>query len=157
MTSIPAAVATPRAGRTLARDIGLCFIEARPIVLCIFGIRFVVAYVLSVAGTAPQHNFQQSLLACVAWLLATASIYLFDGVTDTVEDRLNGSTRPIARGALAPGRALSVSVVWAALALAGAAVVGIHFVVLVALALGLGYAYSGPGVRLKRWSPATSG
>lgn len=157
MTSIPAAAVAPTAGRSLARDIGLCIVEARPIVLCIFGIRFIVAYVLAAAGTFSPADIPRSLLAFVAWLLATGSVYLFDGVTDTVEDRLNGSTRPIARGALSARRALAVSVVWAGMALGAAAVIGTHFVVLVAAALGLGYAYSGPGIRLKRWSPATSG
>lgn len=157
MTTIPAGTTARAARRSLARAIGLCVIEARPIVICIFGIRFAVAYALTMATAPPQKDHWRPVLALVAWLLATGSVYLFDGVTDTLEDRLNGSTRPIARGALAPGLALSVSVVWAVLALAGAAVLGAHFVVLVALALGLGYAYAGPGVRLKRWSPATSG
>src|SRR4051794_32596526 len=89
-------------GRRRAREIGLCIIEARPIVIGIYGIRFAVAYALAMSTAPPQEDSWRPPLALISWLLTTASIYLFDGVSDIVEDRINGSTRPIARGTLAP-------------------------------------------------------
>jgi 4-hydroxybenzoate polyprenyltransferase len=137
----------------LVRQIALCVIEARPVVLLIYLLRFAAGYALARPADNPTPSWWH-LLAALTWLLATASVYIFDGVMDMVEDRLNGSTRPIARGALPRQVALVVSIVCAILAMLGARQLGAPYVFLVPVLLLLGYAYAAPPLRLKRWSGA---
>jgi len=139
-----------------AEHLRLCVVEARPVVLLIYAMRFVVAFAL-VYPQEPTTAAWRLPVALVTWLLAAASVYLFDGVMDVVEDRLNGSTRPIARGTLPRQVALNASILWALLALLGAVLLGSPYVFLVPTLLLLGYAYSGRLLRLKRWSPAAGG
>jgi 4-hydroxybenzoate polyprenyltransferase len=138
----------------LGRQIALCIVEARPVVLLIYLLRLAAGYALArpVADPEPASRI---LLAALTWLLATVSVYLFDGVMDMAEDRLNGSTRPIARGDLPQPVALAVSIGCAGLAVAGALHLGRPYVVLVPVLILLGYAYAAPPLRLKRWSGAT--
>jgi 4-hydroxybenzoate polyprenyltransferase len=143
--------AAPIQFRFPVTQIRLCVMESRPVVQLIFTLRFVVAFALTYPGHLSVPAWRPAL-ALLTWLLATASAYLFDGVMDVAEDRLNGSRRPIARGALSPSFALAASIVWAVLSLVGAAILGGLHLLLVPLVLGLGYAYCGPGLRLKRWS-----
>ena len=131
----------------------MCVIEARPIVLLIYLLRFVAGYLLARPADNPTPSWWH-LLAVLTWLLGTASVYLFDGVMDMAEDRLNGSVRPIARGALSRMFALVVSIVCAALAVLGSLQLGAPYVFLVPILLLLGYAYAAPPLRLKRWSAA---
>ncbi|OLE21066.1 MAG: hypothetical protein AUG44_28780 [Actinobacteria bacterium 13_1_20CM_3_71_11] len=137
----------------LARQIGLCVIEARPIVMLIYLLRFAAGYALARPADNPTPSWWH-LLAAATWLFGIASVYLFDGVMDMVEDRLNRSTRPIARGALSRQVALVVSIVWAVLALLGSLQLGAPYVYLVPVLLLLGWAYAAPPLRLKRWSGA---
>src|SRR2546430_135219 len=137
----------------LGQQIALCVIEARPIVLLIYLLRFVAGYLLARPADNPTPSWWH-LLAVLTWLLGTASVYLFDGVMDMAEDRLNGSVRPIARGALSRTFALVVSIVCAALAVLGSLQLGAPYVFLVPILLLLGYAYAAPPLRLKRWSAA---
>lgn len=91
-------------------------------------------------------------VAVLTWTLAVAAVYLLDGITDVVEDRLNGSVRPIARGALSRSVATVFCLCWTGLALAGAVVLGGAYLVLVPVLLALGYLYAIPPVRLKRFT-----
>jgi 4-hydroxybenzoate polyprenyltransferase len=116
-----------------------------------YTLRFAVAVALTYPGPGGAPAWQLPL-ALLTWLLATSSAYLFDGVMDVAEDRVNGSVRPIAAGALNRTFALATSVVWAILSLVGAIVLGGLYALLVPTVLLLGYAYCGPGLRLKRWS-----
>ncbi len=140
-----------RKSRLWFREIALCVIEARPLVLLIYLLRLAAGYVLVRPGTVPTPLWRP-LVVVLTWLFAAGSVYLLDGVTDMMEDRLNGSSRPIARGALRREVALVVSIVWAGLALAGSVPLGTPYTVLVPLMLLLGYLYVVPPMRLKRWS-----
>jgi 4-hydroxybenzoate polyprenyltransferase len=115
--------------------------EARPVVQLVFLLRFVTGAALGRAENVVV-PVGPLALAATSWLAATWAIYLLNGVADIVEDRANGSTRPIARGAL-PRRAAAVLVgLLAAAALGlGAFVSGVH-VLLVVLLLAVGWAYS---------------
>jgi 4-hydroxybenzoate polyprenyltransferase len=96
----------------------------------------------------------QVAVAASAWLAAGVAVYLFNGSADLVEDRANGSTRPIASGRLAVRDALWLARSAAVLALAAATVAGV--VVQAAIFLALGYAYSGPPWPAKRhWAAAS--
>src|ERR1041385_6445866 len=81
----------------LVRQLGLCVIEARPIVLLIYTLRFIVGCVLVDPMQQPPQSWRP-VVAVLSWLLAIGSVYLFDGVADVLEDRLNRSSRPIASG-----------------------------------------------------------
>ncbi|AQZ62391.1 hypothetical protein BKM31_13785 [[Actinomadura] parvosata subsp. kistnae] len=133
------------------RVLVLCLRESRPSVLGAFALRFCTGAALAGAEAWPS-----SLLpGFVSWMLAVFFAYLFNGVTDVVEDRANGSSRPIAGGLLPPGTAARVAVGAAALALGLGLLTGVVFTVLVAALLFLGHAYSAPPLLLKA-RPATS-
>jgi 4-hydroxybenzoate polyprenyltransferase len=143
-----------------SRDVGLrisqvllCVVEARPVVLLIYVMRFAVAFALAYPD-APIPVSWRFPVALTTWLAVAGSVYLFDGVMDVVEDRANGSARPIARGALPVRVAATVSAIWAGISVIGAILLGAPYVFLVPFALLLGYAYSGALLRLKRWSLA---
>jgi 4-hydroxybenzoate polyprenyltransferase len=137
-----------------ARTIGLCLTEARPQVLAIFGLRFAVGAALGwpVFGGQPIRTIATALV----WELAVFFVYLFNGISDVDEDRVNGSTRPIARGAVDPGLALVIAIGAALTALVGALIIGGPTAWLVPVLLGLGYLYSGRPFYLKRHSASTA-
>ncbi|WP_410608375.1 UbiA family prenyltransferase [Amycolatopsis sp. lyj-109] len=117
--------------------------EARPVVQAIFLLRFSAGAALGGAGDA--HGTAGRFVLVVAglgWLATTWAIYLANGVADVVEDRANGTARPIARGDLP--RRPATRIVWglAAAGLALAAVVSPVQVLLTAAMLGVGWAYS---------------
>jgi len=112
------------------------------VVQIVFQLRFAGGVVL--AGAA-QPEFALSpavLVGAAGWLAATWAIYLMNGIADIVEDRVNGSSRPIARGCLAPGAATSTCSALVALALGCCAQVSVGMVVLVMVMLAVGWAYS---------------
>ncbi|MGV8874368.1 MAG: UbiA family prenyltransferase [Rhodococcus sp. (in: high G+C Gram-positive bacteria)] len=76
------------------------WVEARPAVQIIFQLRLlaIVAVASMDAGTVP--NWTSVALCCCGWLFVTWSIYLLNGLSDRVEDRVNGSRRPLAQGTL---------------------------------------------------------
>src|SRR5262245_60636507 len=76
----------------------LCLIEARPVVLVMFVLRYLTAAAL--AGGADRAAPGRVVAGAAAWLLAVLSIYLINGTTDVAEDRVNGSGRPVASGRL---------------------------------------------------------
>ncbi|MFJ4651889.1 UbiA family prenyltransferase [Nocardia sp. NPDC088792] len=106
----------------------------------IFLIRFATAAALGTSALGGE-----VWIAAVAWLLATLAAYVFNGVMDVTEDRANGSTRPISRGALPVPVAAGGVVVAGALALAIGGIVdaGGLLPVLILAHLACGYAYSG--------------
>lgn len=75
----------------------LVVVEARPIVQVIYVLRFVVGYALA---SADQLLSSATLEGATSWWLAVVAVYAFNGITDYAEDSANGSTRPVARGAL---------------------------------------------------------
>lgn len=118
-----------------------CWSEARPVVQIIFQLRFWAA----VALTAPQAFTARPasvLLGGAAWLCATWYVYLINGVSDQVEDRANGSTRPLASGSLPVRAAQRVATSLAVTALLLALAVSPRLAVLTAIMLVLGWVYS---------------
>ncbi|GAA3829257.1 UbiA family prenyltransferase [Sphaerisporangium flaviroseum] len=132
----------------------LCVIEARPSVLSVSTLRFLTGAVLAlpVAATPEPAKVAQGAMA---WVLSIFAIYLFNGVTDVTEDRINGSRRPIARGDLDPGIAVGVAAIAAGLSLAVTLRLPGPLTWMVAFNLVLGYLYSGPPFNLKSRSGCT--
>jgi 4-hydroxybenzoate polyprenyltransferase len=127
----------------------MCLTEARPTVLMIFLLRFLVGAAMD-AGIFADRNFGRILLTALAWELAVFSAYLFNGVMDVHEDRVNGSHRPIARGTLSVALATRVAGGAAMLSLLICLVLGTEIAVAVLILLILGWLYSGPPAFLKR-------
>ncbi len=127
----------------------LCLAEARPSVLVIFLLRYLCGVVSAQNYTAPQ-IVRPALVAAIIWELAVVFVYLFNGITDLAEDRVNGSLRPVARGDLPPKVALWISVSAATAAVIGGFLIGGLFRWLVLVLLALGFLYSGPPFYLKR-------
>jgi len=129
---------------------GQCIAEARPSVLGVHLIRF-AAGAGAGARIAGRLHLGAAVAGAVTWEMAIFAIYLLNGVMDVHEDRVNGSRRPIASGAL-PRR---VAAWWAA----GAAAVSVacalaegtprSAAVIVVLALGWQYSAS-PGALKRR-------
>lgn len=98
------------------------------------------------------HSGARSAVICgaIGWIAASFACYLYNGTSDLVEDRLNGSTRPMARGALPAtlGRRISLSAAIFSLLLVTVA----HPAVMlpVAALLFLAYGYGAPSMGLKR-------
>jgi 4-hydroxybenzoate polyprenyltransferase len=111
----------------------------------IFLLRFLVG-----ASFAGALGDPRAWAAAPAWGCAVWAVYLLNGVTDVGEDRINGSGRPVASGALGLGEAKAGAAVLAALALLGAVALGRPPAWSVAAALAMGWAYSGPPFYLKR-------
>jgi 4-hydroxybenzoate polyprenyltransferase len=141
-------------GRAALLTLLHCLVEARPSVQVIFLIRLLCGAVLAISQ---RHEIAPGrLLADLAtWESAIACIYLFNGVTDMNEDRINKSGRPIARGDLKPATALRITILLGAFALAGGLLLGGAYSWLTPAILVLGYLYSGPPFCLKRRSGGT--
>lgn len=106
-----------RPTRTVLRGAGvlrLAVQEARPSVQVAFLLRF-----SSAAALTGVHDAGRFALGALGWELAILVIYLYNGVADVTEDRLNGTGRPIAAGLLPVRTARRVS-----LAVAGGTVLG---------------------------------
>lgn len=122
-------------------NLRLCWKEARPVVQGIFALRFCCAALLADHHTnGAVWPRVVAVLGC--WVAATWAIYLLNGVADVVEDRENGSERPIARGILPVDFAKSVVVGLSAGAIGFAALISPVVCLLVALHLAAGIAYS---------------
>src|SRR4051812_37419769 len=92
----PSHPSAPRNG--LFRYLVLCAQETRYAVQIIFLLRFTVA---GTTGLTSILSLPSTLAPGAAvWLCCVAFTYLYNGISDIGEDRANGSTRPIARGAL---------------------------------------------------------
>lgn len=118
----------------------------------IFQLRFVAGIVLAGGGLSDIAR-PTTMVAESGWLFATWSIYLINGVGDVVEDRKNGSRRPIARGSLPVDVARVGCCVLAALALVCGILVSAQMVSLVVLVLAVGWAYSTGPRPLKMTTP----
>jgi 4-hydroxybenzoate polyprenyltransferase len=132
----------------MARTLGRCFAESRPVVQVIFMMRFVAGALLTGSALA-VHNLPGLALGAVTWALVTFAIYLFNGVTDTREDRVNGSSRPIARGDLDERDAGLIAATAAGMALLLSLGQGGRMPLLVLGMLLLGYLYSASPFRWK--------
>jgi 4-hydroxybenzoate polyprenyltransferase len=142
--------------RRLARNVRLCIVEARPSVLSIFLLRFMAGSALGAAGSHPPDPPGVGI-AAAAWTLAVLAVYLYNGITDLHGDRVNGSRRPLARGALRPRFALGVTIGSALLALVTGVTLGPPSTLTVPGLLLAGYLYSGPHLSLKRrWDSAAA-
>jgi 4-hydroxybenzoate polyprenyltransferase len=133
----------------------MCLVEARPCVLVIFFLRLVASTVLA-RGIAHHVSPAGSLVGALAWEAAIFSIYLFNGAMDVEEDRINGSRRPIARGALSADAATAVAAVTAVVSLACGFAADLPIVAPLAAVLTVGYMYSGPPFYLKRQPVGTA-
>lgn len=122
-----------------ATQVGLAFVEGRPIVVGIFGLRFAVGSVLveGTGGTRPE-----LWVAAASWLLAVWGVYLVNGISDIDGDRLNGSSRPLATGRLDKGFATAMVAVLFALSLLLALPVAGPFPLAVVAFVALGVVYS---------------
>ncbi|MFF0307718.1 UbiA family prenyltransferase [Streptosporangium sp. NPDC004379] len=138
----------PALPRTFARTLALCLAEARPLVLAVSLLRFLSGVALAVPVAAAPDPLTV-LRGAAAWVLSVFAVYLFNGVTDVTEDRINGSGRPIARGALDRRAAAAVGAVGAGLAMSATVGLPASMAWIVGGNLVLGYLYSGPPLRLK--------
>ncbi|MFC9329476.1 UbiA prenyltransferase family protein [Kitasatospora sp. NPDC057015] len=125
-----------------------CLAESRPVVQVVFLMRFLVGAVCVTSGT-DNWSGPGVVLGGVAMTCAVTAAYLLNGVMDIAEDRVNGSRRPIARGALPVRVAVGVVGLLSGVALLLSAFVPGEFW-LVALTLFLGYAYSVRPLAAKR-------
>jgi len=132
------------------RALFLLLSEARWTVQGMYALRFVVGAVLAdVTGLLSW----QFLAGLVSWTCVCVVIYALNGVPDVRGDRLNGSTRPIATGAL-PIRTAWQLIVWLTmLGLGSAALVSKAMVLAYMLMFVIGWAYSFPGRPLKNSVP----
>jgi 4-hydroxybenzoate polyprenyltransferase len=134
-------------------DIALCLSEARPIVQVIFLVRFVTGAALG--SGAGRYDLATVIFGALTWECAVVFVYLLNGATDVLEDRINGSGRPIASGALSRATALRYVRLAGLLALAGGTVMGPGFLTAVVIFMMLGYLYSAPPFQLKHNPGAT--
>lgn len=123
------------------------FLESRPTVLGIFSLRFLVG----AAFAGPLFSSLDVWLGVLIWICLTLAVYVFNGIIDIEEDRINRSSRPIASGTLTLAQA---GVVVAILGLAS--IVGGFWLpplmgLSVVVGLAIGWAYSAPPFRLKRF------
>lgn len=140
-----------------ARVLWLAWREARPAVQIIFLLRFLAAAIIA-AETSGELPWISVGAAAACWLAITVAVYLVNGISDVTEDSVNGSSRPIATGALPRDAATAVAALSAAMALAGAALVGNGWTLLFTLAmLGLGWTYSMGYRPLKKHMPGFLG
>jgi 4-hydroxybenzoate polyprenyltransferase len=126
-----------------------CFLEARPAVQGIFMLRFLTGASFAGSLTTGMVNF--SLWGGAAlWICATMSVYILNGVMDVEEDRINGSSRPVASGKLSVTQAAWVTAGLAVLSVVGGFALGGLMGWSVIVLLALGWLYSGPPLYLKR-------
>ncbi|MFF2050499.1 UbiA family prenyltransferase [Leifsonia sp. NPDC058194] len=128
-----------RALTDCASQVGLAFLEGRPVVIGVFALRFVVGSVL-VAGA--EWDAPRIWAAGTSWLLAVWAVYLINGISDIEGDRLNGSSRPLASGRLALRPAVSIAVTLLAISLLTATLFQGPFLLAVVAFICLGLVYS---------------
>jgi 4-hydroxybenzoate polyprenyltransferase len=134
----------------LAKTLTLCIVEARPVVQVMFLLRFGAGVAL-----AGGDELLRVLAGFICWACATFFTYLINGVADIVEDRVNGSRRPIARGDLDPEVAAVVAWAAAVLAILLGFALGLTTGLLVVAFVACGYVYSGRPFYFKRFTGTT--
>ncbi|WP_449061912.1 UbiA family prenyltransferase [Planomonospora algeriensis] len=142
------------AGFLSLRRGGLCLAEARPSVQFNFLLRFLTGASLS-SPAAGEGDPGRTAWGALTWTLAVFAVYLYNGVKDVCEDRLNGSRRPIARGELPPSVATAVAAGAAVASIVCSLALGPVNLGMVAFLLALGYLYSGPPFHFKRRTSGT--
>lgn len=115
----------------------------------VFFLRFLAGAVMS-AQHIDHGRLVRTCVIALIWELAVLSIYLFNGVMDVQEDRINGSRRPIASGSLSAAVAAWVAAGAGIVALGGGIAMGEEIAWAVVMLLAFGYFYSGPPAYLKR-------
>ncbi|MFJ3489872.1 UbiA family prenyltransferase [Leifsonia aquatica] len=128
-----------RALAECASQVGLAFLEGRPVVLGIFALRFVVGTLL-VADA--EWSSPMLWTAGMSWLLAVWAVYLINGISDIEGDRLNGSSRPLASGRLDKRPAIVIAVALLAVSLLMATLFPSPFPLAVVAFVCLGLVYS---------------
>lgn len=128
-----------RALAECASQVGLAFLEGRPVVLGVFALRFVVGTLL-VADA--EWSSPMLWTAGTSWLLAVWAVYLINGISDIEGDRLNGSSRPLATGRLDKRPAIVIAVSLLALSLLMATLFPSPFPLAVVAFVCLGLVYS---------------
>ncbi len=73
--------------------------EGRPVVQAVFALRVLTGAVLA-AGAGPVMVTPGTVAAALGWAALVLATYVLNGVSDVFEDRLNGSSRPLASGRL---------------------------------------------------------
>lgn len=126
-----------------------CLVEARPSVLGISLLRYTAGVALC-AVPVSMSNLWRAAAGALFFELAVLFTYLFNGVCDVREDRVNCSGRPIARGELPLPVARRVAWGGAVIALAGATWLGAVFGAATAAYILTGYLYSAGPARLKQ-------
>ncbi|GAA3192135.1 UbiA family prenyltransferase [Actinocorallia longicatena] len=133
----------------LIRTLLLCWKEARPTVQVMCVLRVVAGSALA-RTPMTLHGATRVSTGVGSWVAASIAVYVFNGTRDLVEDRANGSMRPVASGAL-PVRAAEALVLCCTLvALAVPMVVEPFLLGPVTVLLVLGYFYSARPVTLKK-------
>ncbi len=135
--------------RPLRSTLRLAWSEARPAVQIIFQLRVIaiVAVASLDARTAPQWG--AVALCCAGWLCITWSIYLLNGLADRVEDRVNGSSRPLAQGTLDAGVARQLVPALACAGVILCSLAGRSVLVSALVMIALGFLYSAGPAPLK--------
>lgn len=123
-------------------SVWLAWREARPLVQCMFQLRFLAAASLAAFGAHDTPDPKTFILGAAAWLCITWHVYLLNGLYDQVEDQANASTRPLAGGRLSVAAARRSLGGLAVAALVLGACAGHLIAALVAVMLGLGWCYS---------------
>ncbi|MFC4061528.1 UbiA family prenyltransferase [Planomonospora corallina] len=123
------------------RTVRLSWTEARPAVQVIFQLRLLAGALIG-AGALAGVAWGVVAVGAAAWLLLTWSAYLLNGAADVVEDRSNGSVRPIARGDLSALTAGRLALLLGVAGLSLSAAVSERFFLLALLLLVLSWAYS---------------
>jgi 4-hydroxybenzoate polyprenyltransferase len=132
----------PTAATRIGRTVGQLLLESRPAVQAIFIVRACIA-----AGFPFRPSVHAAGLI-TGWSMLSVAIYLLNGVTDRLGDRVNGSGRPIATGALLPRTALSATVLLTVTGTMICAAEDVRSLPLAAAFLALGCAYStGPALK----------
>jgi 4-hydroxybenzoate polyprenyltransferase len=129
----------------------LSFIEARPVVLIVFSLRF------AVGGLFPNNSgitLERAFIGQACWLSAIWAIYLLNGLSDVAGDRANRSSRPLAAGRLSTRAAVAWCISLATASIAVSILLGLRFSIVVGCVLLLGAAYSVGPLPLKKWGPA---
>lgn len=130
----------------LARVTYLCLLEGRPTVQGIFALRFLAG--ASFAGSLWNWWVWST---GTTWFLAVWAVYLLNGITDVVEDRINHSVRPMVSERLGANEARIGVAVLAGASFAVSLIADHPSPWSVACLLVLGWSYSAPPLRLKRW------
>jgi 4-hydroxybenzoate polyprenyltransferase len=132
-----------RSGAGVVTGLRLSVVEARPVVLVVFLMRFATA-------ALPGQLSGRVAVAAVSLVATVLAVYLLNGIADVTEDRWNKPARPIASGKLNIRTAKRVAGASAVVATVGGAFVGLGFLAVLAAFLGLGYVYSMQPLALKR-------